>query len=78
MEAALKKMDGHTACDPDLNKAEYWEFRLHFQQSILLSLLLSGKLTQIQYESCTEKLKRKYITSSPNYCQQIEKYGKIK
>lgn len=67
MEAALKKTDSHTAydCGPDLDSAEYWEFRLHFQQSILLSLLTAGRLTQNQYELCIKKLQHKYMTAMP-------------
>lgn len=67
MEAVLEKIDGHTEydCNPDLDRAEYWEFRLNFQQSILLSLLTAGKLTQNQYDSCVKKLQHKYITSMP-------------
>lgn len=45
---------------PDLDKAEYWEFRFHFQRSILLSLLIGGDLTQQQHDACMEKLSHKY------------------
>lgn len=67
MEAALKKTDSHTEYDsePDLDRAEYWEFRLHFQQSILLSLLTAGSLTQNQYDLCVKKLQHKYMTTMP-------------
>ncbi|GFI16417.1 hypothetical protein IMSAG249_02522 [Lachnospiraceae bacterium] len=45
---------------PDLNREEYREFRFHFQQSILLSLLMNEKLTRQQYDSCLAKLEDKY------------------
>lgn len=63
MEAISEKVQDYIndTDQPDLDRAEYWEFRYHFQKSILLSLLTSGKLTQQQYDSCLEKLAYKYV-----------------
>lgn len=64
MEAVLEKIQGHAdnyVEQPNLDKAEYLEFRFHFQKSILLSLLASKSLTQQQYDSCMEKLSFKYM-----------------
>lgn len=44
---------------PDLDSCEYNGFREGFMKSVLLSLLTQGKLTQIQYERCIEKVMRK-------------------
>lgn len=64
MEAVLEKVQDDSTYNynnqPDLDQEEYWEFRFHFQKSILLSLLAGGSLTQQQYDSCMEKLALKY------------------
>ncbi len=81
MEAVSEKMQNHTYKDidqPDLDKAEYWEFRFHFQKSILLSLLASGKLTQQQYDSCVEKLTYKYIKPLPSMMLVNRQDGEVK
>lgn len=44
---------------PELDSCEYNGFREGFMKSVLLSLLTQGKLTQIQYECCVEKVMRK-------------------
>lgn len=45
---------------PQLNSCEYYGFGKSFMKSVLLSLMTQGRLTQIQYECCVEKVMRKY------------------
>lgn len=67
MEAVLKAQENISDYieQPDLDRAEYREFRFHFQKSILLSLLAGGSLTQQQYDLCMEKLAFKYARPQP-------------
>lgn len=41
---------------PELDSCEYNGFQESFMKSVLLSLLIQGQLTQIQYECCVEKV----------------------
>lgn len=69
MEVVLENSNSYNYEDnlpnPDLDKEEYWEFRLNFQKGLLISLLVSEKLTQNQYDCCVEMLERKYIRTMP-------------
>lgn len=69
MEAIMERAQEYThtpecICNyaelPDLDREEYQEFRFHFQQSILFSLLMNEKLTRQQYDICLAKLEDKY------------------
>lgn len=44
---------------PDLDKLDCREFKIHFQRAILLSLLEHRKLTQSQFEACMDRVVRR-------------------
>lgn len=51
-----------TSEQPDIDKLDCKDFKINFQRAILLSLLESHKLTQVQFSACMDKVVQKYLT----------------